>query len=74
MNVVEVRRRAEGVAYPISQMNQWLRCHNIEASAFQLMFLPNKEIRFHLEFRDFRAATAFAAAFAGELLSQRSAA
>ena len=69
MYVVEVVRDSEGLAAPMSDMRTWLDHHQVQPAFFELGFLPNRVIRFRLQFRTSAEAAGFARAFEGEVLN-----
>lgn len=65
MQTVKIRWQDEGVSGPISEMTTWLTRHGVEASLFELSFLPDKEVCFRIQFQNMKEAEAFAKAFNG---------
>lgn len=68
MYIVEVVRAAEGLAAPMSGMRTWLDHHQVQPALFEFALLPDRVIRFRLQFRTSAEAAAFARAFEGEVL------
>jgi hypothetical protein len=69
MYIVEVVRASEGLAGPMARMRTWLDHQQVQPAHFEFAFLPNRMIRFRLQFRTSAEAAAFAGAFGGEVLS-----
>jgi hypothetical protein len=65
VNIVGVRRNADGIAAEMNQMRDWLDAHRIEPLLFQL----NGAV-LSLGFENAGEATAFAYAFDGRVLSE----
>jgi hypothetical protein len=65
VNIVEIRRNADGIAAEMNQMRDWLDAHRIEPLLFQL----NGAV-LSLGFENAGEATAFAYAFDGRVLSE----
>ncbi len=65
MDIVEVRCDGDGVTAVMGQMRDWLDAHRIEPRLFQL-----NGVVLRLGFETGRAATAFADAFDGRVLSE----
>lgn len=68
MHIVEVRRRAAELAAMMAQMRSWVDHHRAEPGAFEMAFLPERQLRCRLSFHRPSEALAFARAFDGELL------
>lgn len=49
-------------------MRTWLDHNRAEASVFELAFLPGREIRLRLQFKEARDALAFASVFEGDVV------
>jgi len=64
----KIRRQGEGISGPMAEMRTWLQHHGMKAHLLELSFLPAKEVRFRLQFRDPREAAAFARVFNGDVL------
>src|SRR5690349_13012401 len=54
MHIVEVRRRNAELADAMAQMRTWLDNHAIEPVLFEIGFLPGREMRFCVQFRNER--------------------
>ena len=65
MNIVEIRRNADGIAAEMNQMRDWLDAHQIEPLLFQL----NGTV-LSLGLANAGEAAAFAYAFDGRVLSE----
>jgi hypothetical protein len=63
MHIVELSRSGQGLAGPMAQMRTWLAHHRIDPILFEFALLPNREIRFRVQFREPAEAAAFAEAF-----------
>jgi hypothetical protein len=70
MHLVEILRHGVDLGPAMAQMRAWLDHRHAEPSLFELAFLPDREIRFRLQFQDARDALAFAGVFDGEVVSQ----
>ena len=70
MQIVEIRRQGESISGRMAEMRTWLQHHGMEAHPLELSFLPAKEVRFRLQFRDPREAAAFARVFNGAARSR----
>ena len=68
MHIVEVRRRNADLAAAMPQMRTWLDAQAIEPVLFEIAFLPGRESRFRLQFKQLRDAVTFASSFDGEML------
>ncbi len=69
MQIVEIRRQGESIKGRMAEMRTWLQPHGMEAHLLELSFLPAKEVRFRLQFRDPREeVAAFARVFNGDVL------
>src|SRR5437660_1156098 len=68
MQIIEIRRQGESISGRMAEMRTWLQHHGMEAHLLELSFLPAKEVRFRLQFRDPREE---AAAFARVLTAPR---
>jgi hypothetical protein len=68
MHIVEVRRRNADLAAAMAQMRTWLDNQAIEPSLFEIAFLPGRESRFRLQFKELSDAVTFASSFEGEVL------
>jgi hypothetical protein len=66
MHVVEISQSGEGLSAPMAQMRTWLDHHRIEPLFFELALLPERKIRFRLQFREASEAAAFTQAFQSE--------
>ncbi len=61
--------RLQSISGRMAEMRTWLQHHGMEAHLLELSFLPAKEVRFRLQFRDPREeAAAFARVFNGDVL------
>lgn len=63
MHIVELYRSGQGLIGPMAQMRTWLDHHRAQPALFEFALLPNREIRFRLQFREPGEAAAFAEAF-----------
>lgn len=70
MHIVEIRRPGAELGAVMAQMRTWLDHHRAESGLFDLAFLPDREIRFRLQFRDPSDASAFARVFEGEVIPE----
>ena len=70
MHIVEVRRSSADLGAVMGQMRSWVDHHKAEPSQFEEAFLPRREVRFRLEFRNARHASAFARIFDGDVLTE----
>jgi hypothetical protein len=69
MRVVELRLRGVNLGAAMTQMRTWLDHYQAEPVLFESVFLPDREIRFLLQFPSASDASAFAKAFDGKVLS-----
>jgi hypothetical protein len=67
MHLVEIRRPGTDLSAAIAQMRTWLDHHRAETSLFELAFLPEREVRFRLQFQNLMDASGFAGVFDGEV-------
>ena len=67
-NVVEVRRGGVDFVAAMAQMRTWFDNQGIQPSLFEIAFLPGRESRFRLQFKEVRDAVTFASSFDGEVL------
>jgi hypothetical protein len=74
MHLVEIRRHTADLGAVMAQMRAWLDHRQAETSMFELAFLPDREIRFRLRFRNAGDALVFAHAFGGEVSGEQRAA
>ena len=70
MYLVEIRRHGAELGVAMAQMRAWLDHRHLEPSLFELAFLPEREMRFRVQFQDAGDASAFAGVFDGEMVSQ----
>lgn len=70
MYVVEVTQSGDGLAAPMTKMRTWLDHQRVEVALFEFALLPERQIRFRLQFQNQRDAATFARVFAGELISE----
>jgi hypothetical protein len=70
MYVVEVIQAREGLAAPMAKMRSWLDHQCAALNLFEFALLPDRQIRFRLQFEHRREAAAFARAFGGQLISE----
>jgi len=70
MHSVEVRRGGSDLAAPMAQMRTWLDGKGIEPSLFRMSLIPGGTV-FTVEFKDARAAAAFARALGGKMTPKR---
>jgi len=68
MHVVEVLRRNTDLAANMAQLRTWLDNQGMEPALFEIAFLPGRETRFRLQFKNQRDAATFASNFDGEML------
>jgi len=68
MHIIEVRRRNAELGAAMAQMRTWLDNQAIEPVLFEIGFLPSRETRFRVQFRNRGDAVMFAASFDGEVL------
>jgi hypothetical protein len=68
MHVVEVRRGGVDFVAAMAQMRTWFDNQGIQPSLFEIAFLPGRENRFRLQFKEVRDAVTFASSFDGEVL------
>ena len=68
MRIVEVRRHNAELADAMAHMRTWLDNQRIEPVLFEIAFLPGRETRFRLQFKNQRDAATFASNFDGEML------
>jgi hypothetical protein len=71
MHIVEIRRHGADLGAIMAQMRAWLDHHQAEPSLFELSFLPDREIRFRLQFQNASDALAFVRVFDDEVLGER---
>lgn len=71
MHVVEISRRGVDLTAAMAQMRTWLDHNRAEPSLFELAFLPEREIRFRLQFENACDASAFARVFGGDVVGER---
>jgi hypothetical protein len=69
MRVVEIRLRGMNLGAAMTQMRTWLDHFQTEPVLFESLFLPNRDIRFLIQFESASDASSFAKAFNGKLLS-----
>ena len=67
MYIVEVVCASEGLSGPMASMRSWLDHHQVQPALFEFALLPNRVIRFRLQFRTSSEAAAFARAFKGDI-------
>ena len=65
MHVVEVRRGGVDFVAAMAQMRTWFDNQGIQPSLFEIAFLPGRESRFRLQFKEVRNAVTFASSFDG---------
>ncbi len=70
MHIVEIRRHGGELGAAMSKMRTWLDHYVSEPSLFEVTFLPDRVIRFRLQFKNASNASAFASVFEGEVLSE----
>jgi hypothetical protein len=63
MHIVELFRSGQGLSGPMAQTRTWLDHHRIGPVLFEFALLPNRVIRFRLQFRELVQEAAFADAF-----------
>ena len=71
MHVIEICRCGADLGAVMAQMRTWVDHHKAELNLFEVAFLPHREIRFRLVFRNVSHASACSRAFEGQVLTER---